>query len=60
MKWQKQVSSIVTGRMQDSENTRWKVPEASGLKLNVDVSVRSGTDSFAVGMIIRDDIENFI
>lgn len=36
------------------------LPEVGWLKLNVDASVQSGTDSFAIWMVIRDDLGNFV
>lgn len=42
------------------ETVRWKPPEAGHLKINVDASLSQETDSYALGMVIRDDKGGFV
>lgn len=35
-------------------SSRWSPPEVGALKINVDASVRAGSDTFLVGMVLRD------
>lgn len=42
-----------------SSPVRWEAPERGWLKLNVDASVHIGASSFAIGMIIRDELGSF-
>lgn len=35
-------------------DSRWTPPEAGALKVNVDVSIREGAESFGIGMVLRD------
>lgn len=42
------------------EYVKWKPPEVGHLKINVDASLSQETESFALGMVIRDDKGGFI
>lgn len=57
--WQKaKQNKIQTQILNVSVNNKslqkWKPPREGCLKLNVDASIKLGSDSFAVGLILRD------
>lgn len=63
--WQnsREIMRIAQGHQRvrtDSVVIRWKKPEEYRLKLNVDASVLSGAQSYAIRMIIRDHGGRFI
>lgn len=41
-------------------NHKWQAPEAGGFKLNVDASFYAGSESFSIGMVIRDHTGSFL
>lgn len=61
----REVQSLKTGRSnlrtqgQALEAGRWKAPEVNKLKVNVDASVVPGSNSYSVGMILRDHMGGF-
>ena len=56
----KELYSAGFSRTEEQDCSRWSRPQEGWVKLNVDASVFNGVDSFAVGMVLRDDKGEFI
>ncbi|XP_074364363.1 uncharacterized protein LOC141705221 [Apium graveolens] len=49
-----------TGGVKLQEVEKWQPPEEGSFKVNVDAAIQEGSESFSIGMVIRDHTGTFI